>query len=159
MRCEQLLIVHLSLIRHCRHNGLDTCVLVSSNDFSQCFLDLKVRNHFATNFREALTEIIAADEDAGIKAVVTAVPDERKGERLVIVHTAIEQSIDELRSGLTERGLPNLYIPSADSFWRLMKYPSWELANSTSKVLRKSLWKSLAMPENSGEGLVVERSP
>ena len=66
---------------------------------------------------EALTEIIAADEDAGIKAVVTAVPDERKGERLVIVHTAIEQSIDELRSGLTERGLPNLYIPSADSFF------------------------------------------
>lgn len=72
---------------------------------------------------EALTEIIAADEDAGIKAVVTAVPDERKGERLVIVHTAIEQSVDELRSGLNERGLPNLYIPSADSFLEIDEIP------------------------------------
>lgn len=72
---------------------------------------------------ETLGAILGGDEEAGLQAVVTAVPDEKKGERLIVFHTAIEKSIDELRSGLTEKGLPNLYIPSSDSFMEIPEIP------------------------------------
>lgn len=72
---------------------------------------------------EALNQLIGIDDDAGIKAVVTAVPDEKKGERLVVVHTELEHSVDDLRKGLSEKGLPNLYLPSADSFLQVDSIP------------------------------------
>ncbi|MEC9092739.1 MAG: MFS transporter [Planctomycetota bacterium] len=72
---------------------------------------------------DELNGLIGIDEETGVKAVVTAVSDEKKGERLVVVHTELEQSIDELRSGLSARGLPNLYIPSTDSFMQVESIP------------------------------------
>ncbi len=72
---------------------------------------------------EALSALIGADEEEGLKAAVTAVPDERKGERLIVLHTRIDKSVDELRDGLSAAGLPNLYIPSADSFHEIDTMP------------------------------------
>ena len=72
---------------------------------------------------DVLNELIGVDDEVGIQAVVTAVPDAKKGERLVVVHTALEKSVDDLRSGLSEKGLPNLYIPSADSFMQVEEIP------------------------------------
>ena len=72
---------------------------------------------------EALNDIIGVDDEEGIRAVVTAVPDDKKGERLVVVHTELEMSVDDLRSGLSDRGLPNLYIPTADSFMQVDSIP------------------------------------
>ncbi len=63
------------------------------------------------------------DEDVQVGLAVTAVPDPKKGERLIVLHTEIGKSIDELRSGLTEAGLPNLYIPSADCFCQVDSMP------------------------------------
>ncbi len=54
---------------------------------------------------------------------VTAVPDERKGERLIVLHTALETSIDDLRAGLSAAGMPNLFIPSNDSFFQVESIP------------------------------------
>lgn len=55
---------------------------------------------------------------------VTAVPDERKGERLVVLHTAaLSRSPDELIRSLQEAGLPNLFIPSRDSFLQVEAIP------------------------------------
>ena len=54
---------------------------------------------------------------------VTAVPDSRKGERLIVLHTKLDKSPDELRKGLTAAGLPNLFIPSADSFMEIPELP------------------------------------
>lgn len=89
---------------------------------------------------ETLAAIIDGDEEAGIQAVVTAVPDEKKGERLIVFHTSIEKSVDELRRGLTEKGLPNLYIPSVDSFMEIPEIP----VLGTGKLDLKGL-KNLAM--------------
>lgn len=73
---------------------------------------------------ETLTELIGvSDEDEGVKVVVTAVPDEKKGERLIVLHAKIEKQVDELRAGLTEAGLPNIFIPSADSFAEIKEIP------------------------------------
>lgn len=48
--------------------------------------------------------------------VVTAVPDEKKGERLVILHTLPADKIKECVSQLNLSGLPNLWMPRPDSF-------------------------------------------
>ena len=54
---------------------------------------------------------------------VTAVPDAKKGERLIVLHTKLDKTIDELRKGLTAAGLPNLFIPAADSFLEIPELP------------------------------------
>jgi len=72
---------------------------------------------------EALNEIISGGEDHELKAVVTAVPDEKKGERLVVVHLPMTQTAETLRQELQQRGFPNLYLPSADSFLQVDELP------------------------------------
>ncbi|MEO8498002.1 MAG: AMP-binding protein, partial [Planctomycetota bacterium] len=54
---------------------------------------------------EDLNELLNAEDE--LLAAVTAVPDEKKGERLIVIHTKIDKSVDELRKGLADRGLPN----------------------------------------------------
>jgi acyl-[acyl-carrier-protein]-phospholipid O-acyltransferase/long-chain-fatty-acid--[acyl-carrier-protein] ligase len=54
---------------------------------------------------------------------VTAVPDDKKGERIIVLHTSIGKTVDELRKGLTDAGLPNIFIPSADSFRQVDQLP------------------------------------
>ena len=72
---------------------------------------------------EALNEILDASREGILKAVVTAVPDAKKGERLVVLHTAIEQTPGELRKALSDRGLPNIYIPAENSFHEVDEIP------------------------------------
>jgi acyl-[acyl-carrier-protein]-phospholipid O-acyltransferase/long-chain-fatty-acid--[acyl-carrier-protein] ligase len=71
-----------------------------------------------------LNEIIFGDEEQSeLKAAVTAVPDPKKGERLVVVHTALQQSPQELCEALTRAGLPNIFVPSPDSFTEIDEMP------------------------------------
>lgn len=72
---------------------------------------------------EHLNKIIGVNEEEGLKAIVTAVPDAKKGERLVVIHTAISQSPDALQQALMAAGLPNIYIPSADSYFQVESLP------------------------------------
>ena len=74
---------------------------------------------------ETLNRIIAqaSQEEEGLKAVVTSVADERKGERLIVVHTALPVTPDVLQKSLMEAGLPNIYIPSSDSYLEVDQLP------------------------------------
>ena len=63
------------------------------------------------------------DEDEEVRACVTAVPDTKKGERLVVLHRSTEKEIEEIRKGLSDAGLPNLFIPSQDSFVQVDDIP------------------------------------
>jgi acyl-[acyl-carrier-protein]-phospholipid O-acyltransferase/long-chain-fatty-acid--[acyl-carrier-protein] ligase len=65
---------------------------------------------------EALTEIVGVDDEGQQRVVVVSVPDPERGERLVVVHTALTQSPGELVSALGRADLPNLFIPREDSF-------------------------------------------
>ena len=56
-------------------------------------------------------------------AVVTAVPDEKKGERLVVVHLDVERTPEEVCQHLLSVGLPNLWIPSPDCFMQVEELP------------------------------------
>lgn len=63
------------------------------------------------------------DDDEEVRVCVTAVPDEKKGERLVVLHLRTKKDIDCIRRSLSELGLPNLYIPSRDSFCEVEAIP------------------------------------
>ena len=72
---------------------------------------------------EVIQQIIGDGDDDELRAVVTAVPDTKKGERLVVVHKKLEQSSQQIIEAITERGLPNLWIPAADSFLEVDEIP------------------------------------
>jgi acyl-[acyl-carrier-protein]-phospholipid O-acyltransferase/long-chain-fatty-acid--[acyl-carrier-protein] ligase len=71
---------------------------------------------------EVLNQLLGANDD-GLKAAVTAIPDTKKGERLVVLHTKTSKTPEELRKGLSEAGLPNLFLPSPDSFVEVEELP------------------------------------
>ena len=56
--------------------------------------------------------------------VVTAVPDEQKGERLVVLYTNKEITPDELWSKLSQTDLPKLWVPKRESFYYIEAIPT-----------------------------------
>jgi len=71
---------------------------------------------------ETLARILGNFEE-GLQAAVTAIPDAKKGERLIVVHTSLPRSPSELCQELAKAGLPNLFIPSPDSFVKVDTLP------------------------------------
>ncbi len=61
---------------------------------------------------EALGSLVGATDEGVPRAVVTAVPHEATGERLVVIHTALEQSPDALVKALAAGGLPRPIVPA-----------------------------------------------
>jgi acyl-[acyl-carrier-protein]-phospholipid O-acyltransferase/long-chain-fatty-acid--[acyl-carrier-protein] ligase len=54
---------------------------------------------------------------------VTGVGDERKGERLVVLHTLDEAALTEVLEKLAKLELPNLWVPKASQFFRVESLP------------------------------------
>ena len=54
---------------------------------------------------------------------VTCIPDEKKGERLAVLHTLQEDAIPEIVDKLSGMGLPNLFIPRANQFIKVEALP------------------------------------
>ncbi|HKQ63140.1 MAG TPA: AMP-binding protein, partial [Candidatus Polarisedimenticolaceae bacterium] len=54
---------------------------------------------------------------------VTAVPDEKKGERLAVLHTTDPAKLPAILEKLAELGLPNLFVPRADAFVHVESLP------------------------------------
>jgi acyl-[acyl-carrier-protein]-phospholipid O-acyltransferase/long-chain-fatty-acid--[acyl-carrier-protein] ligase len=54
---------------------------------------------------------------------VTAVPDERKGERLIVLHTLDEARLPDVLAKLGGAGLPKLFLPKLDQFVRVEALP------------------------------------
>jgi len=71
---------------------------------------------------EAVNAELGAAEGE-LLAVVTAVPDRAKGERLIVLHLPTAHDPREVVRRLAGRGLPNLWIPSADSFSEIAELP------------------------------------
>ncbi|QDV68366.1 Bifunctional protein Aas [Rosistilla carotiformis] len=72
---------------------------------------------------ELAKALCEGDEDDQIRVMVTAVPDSKKGERLVVLHLTTDKDPDDLRKQLAAAGLPNIYIPSRDSFVEVSEIP------------------------------------
>lgn len=69
---------------------------------------------------EALHEAAEVNEQV---FAVTAVADEQKGEKLVILHTFEEAHLNELLKKLIEKGFSNLSIPRLDHFMKVDELP------------------------------------
>ncbi len=63
------------------------------------------------------------DDDDCLRACVTAVPDEKKGERLIVLYTETVKAVDDIRAGLRAVGLANLYIPGNEGFIKVAEIP------------------------------------
>jgi acyl-[acyl-carrier-protein]-phospholipid O-acyltransferase/long-chain-fatty-acid--[acyl-carrier-protein] ligase len=70
---------------------------------------------------EALLEELAGATEQTF--VVTAVPDEKKGERLVVLHTLDEPQLEECLEKLGKSDLPALWRPRKDQFLRIETLP------------------------------------
>jgi acyl-[acyl-carrier-protein]-phospholipid O-acyltransferase/long-chain-fatty-acid--[acyl-carrier-protein] ligase len=51
-----------------------------------------------------------------MRVAITSVPDQKRGERLVVLHTELPMPKAEILRRLSQAGLPNLYLPGEDSF-------------------------------------------
>lgn len=72
---------------------------------------------------EEIQQLLGGHDAEEQLAVVSAVPDERKGERLVVLHLPMETTPTAICEHLQSIGLPNLWIPSADSFMEIQSMP------------------------------------
>jgi acyl-[acyl-carrier-protein]-phospholipid O-acyltransferase/long-chain-fatty-acid--[acyl-carrier-protein] ligase len=69
---------------------------------------------------EKLHELAGASEQT---FVVTALPDENKGERLIVLHTLPEEELRSVLEQLGHCGLPNLWLPRPNQFFRVEEFP------------------------------------
>ena len=69
---------------------------------------------------DLLHELAGATEQT---FVVTAVPDEKKGERLTVLHTLNDEGLEECFEKLAKSDLPALWRPRPDQFVRIEKLP------------------------------------
>jgi acyl-[acyl-carrier-protein]-phospholipid O-acyltransferase / long-chain-fatty-acid--[acyl-carrier-protein] ligase len=54
---------------------------------------------------------------------VVGVPDEKKGEQLVALHALDDAALTEVLKQLPHCGLPNLWIPKPNQFYRVEQFP------------------------------------
>ncbi len=69
---------------------------------------------------DKLHEIVGATEQV---FAVTSVPDERKGERLIVLHTLPEEKLQECLAQLGKSDLPPLWKPRPDQFVHVESLP------------------------------------
>jgi len=69
---------------------------------------------------EKLQELAEAPEQ---RFVVTGVPDAKKGERLIVLHTLAAEELHAVVEKLATADLPNLWIPRANQFFPVDEFP------------------------------------
>jgi acyl-[acyl-carrier-protein]-phospholipid O-acyltransferase / long-chain-fatty-acid--[acyl-carrier-protein] ligase len=83
---------------------------------------------------ESLQQASGADEQV---FAVTAVGDERKGEKLVVLHTLSEPAVDKALERLGSFGLPNLFIPRRENFVKIDQIPMLGTGKLDLRAMRK----------------------
>ena len=86
----------------------------------------------------------AADLDERMFAI-TGLPDEAKGERLVVLHQLDESQIEVLLAKLHQMGLPNVFIPKPHHFIKVHELPTL-----SSGKLDLATLKAVAMHKSDG---------
>lgn len=71
---------------------------------------------------EEIATLVGNNEDS-VTLAVCGVPDEKKGERLVVLYTQLSIEPSEIVKRLIAAGYPPIYIPSADSFVEVNAIP------------------------------------
>ncbi|HEV7279506.1 MAG TPA: MFS transporter [Pirellulaceae bacterium] len=72
---------------------------------------------------ESIEKILGSQESGALQVAVTAIPHPTKGERLIVLHTPLSKSVEEIRRELAAMGLPNIFIPGAESWLETSEIP------------------------------------
>jgi len=89
---------------------------------------------------EAINQILQSPDDSS--CVVTAIPDEQKGERLVVLYTDTEVTPERLWERLNQTDLPKLWIPKREHFYFVESLPllaTGKIALATVKAIAANL--------------------
>lgn len=73
-----------------------------------------------TKIEDALHKLLHESER---RLAIAGVPDENKGERLVVLHTLEDDEFEDLMARLDQTGLPNLWIPKQKAFYKVDEIP------------------------------------
>ena len=93
----------------------------------------------------------AAAGATGQVFAVTALPDERKGESLAVLHTLDEAAIPPVLQRLAASGLPNLFIPRPDRFVKVDALPLLGTGKLALREVKRIAAERLAAPAAGGE--------
>lgn len=83
---------------------------------------------------EALHQAVNAETQV---LAVTSIPDKKKGERLVVLHTLEKSAIPDVLAKLRDSGLPNLLIPRKDAFIKVEQIPVLGTGKLDLRVLKR----------------------
>jgi acyl-[acyl-carrier-protein]-phospholipid O-acyltransferase/long-chain-fatty-acid--[acyl-carrier-protein] ligase len=75
---------------------------------------------------DEITKIITVrlpESEGEVVAAISAVPDERRGERLIVLYKHLPIPAEEVCKLLQQAGLPNLWIPSPRDFFQVASIP------------------------------------
>ena len=79
-----------------------------------------------------------------VQLAVTSVPDAKKGERIVVIHKHLSKPVDAILEELAETGLPNLWLPSSDSFVEVPHVPMLGTGKLDLKGLKQMVLEKFA---------------
>ncbi len=71
---------------------------------------------------EILMKVLGIEEDE-LRLAVASVPDPRKGERIVVLHTGLDRRPEEICRDMIATGMPSIWVPSPDSFCEVPAIP------------------------------------
>jgi hypothetical protein len=83
---------------------------------------------------EAIEAILGGDE---LRVAVAGVPDEKKGERLVVLHTRLPLGVEELWRRLNASELPKLWLPRREDFHEVAELPLLGTGKLDLRAVRK----------------------
>lgn len=97
---------------------------------------------------EQLMRVLNLGEE-NISVAVTAIPDAKKGERLVVLHTGLAEGPEEVCRKLAEAGLKPICIPSPDSFRQVEEIPLLGSGKLDLRRVKQRALEEFGIPEPS----------
>ncbi|MEE9128189.1 MAG: AMP-binding protein, partial [Planctomycetota bacterium] len=91
---------------------------------------------------EALHELVGATEQV---FCVTGIPDQKKGEKLAVLHMIDEGRLPKLLEDMTTTGLPNLFIPKVEQFVKVAEFPVLGTGKTDLKAVKKVAMDALGV--------------
>ncbi|MFO0918234.1 MAG: acyl-[ACP]--phospholipid O-acyltransferase [Planctomycetaceae bacterium] len=110
---------------------------------------------------ECLAKIVSnpnETEDSQVQIAVTAVPDPKKGERLIVLHCALSKPIPQILDELSREGLPNLWLPSADGFAEVDHLPLLGSGKLDLKAIKQMALDRYCAPKSGPLDATADRS-
>jgi acyl-[acyl-carrier-protein]-phospholipid O-acyltransferase / long-chain-fatty-acid--[acyl-carrier-protein] ligase len=98
---------------------------------------------------ESLRQVIAADsnDEEDVAIAVTAIPDAERGERLVVLHKPLGLTAETVVRRMSALGIPNLWIPSQNSFLEVPEIPLLGAGKVDLKSVKRLALEKLGAPK------------